>query len=100
MSDPVIEIDTAVKKIASGALLVDVRTVAEFCDGTIPGALNIPVDELERRISEITPGTEIVVYCAAGRRAERAKTILAAHGFSSVTNGGGIASLVAAMAQS
>jgi rhodanese-related sulfurtransferase/predicted transcriptional regulator len=44
-------------------VLVDVRPVEEFSAGHIEGATSIPLDELERRISELPEGTEIVAYC-------------------------------------
>lgn len=43
--------------------LLDVRPTHEYASGHIPGALSIPVDELEARLSEIPPGTHVVAYC-------------------------------------
>ena len=52
---------------APGTLL-DVRSVAEFDSGHVPGALNIPVDELPQRLGELESGRaeEVIVYCAGG----------------------------------
>ncbi|TCP89757.1 ArsR family transcriptional regulator [Rhizobium sp. PP-CC-2G-626] len=56
--------DDLLERLGSGALtLLDVRSSEEFALGHLPGALNIPVDELERRLSELPPGREIVAYC-------------------------------------
>jgi rhodanese-related sulfurtransferase len=44
-------------------VLVDVRPQAEYTAGHIEGARSIPLDELERRLSELPPGREIVAYC-------------------------------------
>lgn len=44
-------------------MLIDVRPVAEFEAGHIEGARSIPVEELDARIGELPPGTEIVAYC-------------------------------------
>ncbi|MBU3914844.1 rhodanese-like domain-containing protein [bacterium] len=66
------------------SLLLDVRTVDEFNQGHVPGAVNIPHFELEGRLAEIIAyrNKEIVVYCRSGRRTEIALTILRDSGFS------------------
>lgn len=46
-----------------GAVLIDVRPAEEWAAGHIPGALSVPLDELERRLAELPDGTEIVAYC-------------------------------------
>jgi NADPH-dependent 2,4-dienoyl-CoA reductase/sulfur reductase-like enzyme/rhodanese-related sulfurtransferase len=72
-------------------LIIDVRTVREFAGGYYPGAVNIPLDELMRHVAEFgSPDREITVYCASGARSAYAKQMLEQHGFSNVTNGGGI----------
>ena len=76
---------------APGPLVVDVRTRREFAGGAYPGAVNIPVDELEGRIVELGKrDREITVYCASGARSAYAQQMLVAHGFENVTNGGGL----------
>ena len=70
------ELDQA---LASGATLIDVRTPAEFAAGTIPGAMNIPVDDLRDRLSEVT-GLDVVVTCQVGQRGHIATQILSANG--------------------
>lgn len=54
---------------------VDVRSVSEFDSGHVPGALNIPLDQIEARIADLSPGP-IVLFCQAGSRAEMACTFL------------------------
>jgi rhodanese-related sulfurtransferase/predicted transcriptional regulator len=44
-------------------VLVDVRPTAEFDSGHIQGALSIPLDQLDERLAELPPDTEIVAYC-------------------------------------
>jgi rhodanese-related sulfurtransferase/DNA-binding HxlR family transcriptional regulator len=44
-------------------VLVDVRPEAEYAAGHIEGAQSIPLDELERRLAELPPDTEVVAYC-------------------------------------
>lgn len=44
-------------------IVLDVRPVEEFRAGHIPGAISIPVDELEARLGELPDGVEVVAYC-------------------------------------
>lgn len=69
-----------------GPLLLDVRTPAEFSRGHIPGALNVPVDELDARLADLGAARErgAIVYCERGPRATRAATKLRDAGFTSV----------------
>lgn len=62
-------------------LLLDVRTVAEFENGHIEGALNIPVDSLRERIGELDKDKEIIEYCQVGLRGYIAARILNQNGF-------------------
>lgn len=81
----------AKEKIRQGALVLDVRTAAEFDDEHYESAVNIPVQELAARLKELgDPHRAIVVYCAAGVRAAKAKALLRQAGFSDVTNAGGL----------
>jgi len=60
---------TAKSLAAAGAKVVDVRTAEEFASGHVPGAINIPYDQIARRASEIgPPSTRVVLYCRTGRR--------------------------------
>ncbi len=72
----------------SGAVLVDVRTPAEFAEGTVAGAINIPVDQIESSLTSLPNDREIVVFCRSGNRSSRAKSILNKHGYNNITNGG------------
>jgi len=64
-----------------GALLLDVRGPGEFAAGTIPGAINLPVDELRARIAEVPQDREIRVFCQVGLRGYVACRILAQKGY-------------------
>ncbi len=70
-------------------VLVDVRTREEFTNGTIPGAINIPVDELRSRLGEIQTGSKIAAFCQVGQRGYLATRILLQAGFSAANIGGG-----------
>jgi phage shock protein E len=62
-------------------LLLDVRTPEEFAAGHVPGAVNIPHDQVAKRLSEIDDGRWVLVYCQSGRRAGIAEGVLADAGF-------------------
>lgn len=81
-----IEPQALVVRLAWGdqALVVlDVRTAAEYFEGHVPGALNIPHTELAARIAELSAArsSDIVVYCRSGKRAAQALTVLEGAGF-------------------
>ena len=67
---------------------VDVRTPEEFADGSVSGAVNIPLDEVKFRMDEFKNKEKIVVFCRSGNRAGQAKSILDKAGIQNVVNGG------------
>ncbi len=81
--------------IAQGAVVIDVRTADEFATAHLPSATNITVAEIGEHLAEVDrlvggdKARPIVVYCAAGSRAARAKKVLDAAGYQRVVNGGG-----------
>jgi rhodanese-related sulfurtransferase len=76
---------TARKLVASGVKVVDVRTPAEFATGHVPGAINIPHDQMASRHAEVgPPSTPVMLYSKSGRRTEIAKGALVAKGFTEI----------------
>lgn len=75
-----------VASLPADAVKIDVRTPAEYELGTIPGFVNIPVDELRGRLAELPKDRLIVVTCAIGLRGYLAYRILKQHGFTHVKN--------------
>lgn len=69
--------------------LLDVRTAQEFASGHIPGAVNIPVDDLRSRLGELPRDRQIAAYCQVGQRGYLATRILLQGGFSAANVGGG-----------
>ncbi len=69
--------------------LLDVRTSEEFAGGHIPGAVNIPIDELRSRLAELPHDREIAAYCQVGQRGYLATRILLQAGFLARNIGGG-----------
>ncbi len=82
--------------VDQGALLLDVRTEAEFQEQSLANSLLVPHDQVGSRIAEIVAAVggdkhkPIVVFCRRGGRAATAKQVLLANGFTEVTNLGGI----------
>jgi NADPH-dependent 2,4-dienoyl-CoA reductase/sulfur reductase-like enzyme/rhodanese-related sulfurtransferase len=83
------DMETVFSTSAQDQVLVDVRSPAEFARGTIPGALNIPVDELRDRLKELPHDRQIAVFCEAGQRGYLAARILAQAGRQSANLAGG-----------
>ncbi|MFV0470406.1 MAG: DsrE/DsrF/DrsH-like family protein, partial [Dysgonomonas sp.] len=67
-------------------MLIDTRTKEEYSFGHIDGAVNIPVDDIRDRLSEIPKNKTLVVYCAVGLRGYIASRILLQHGYDRVYN--------------
>jgi NADPH-dependent 2,4-dienoyl-CoA reductase/sulfur reductase-like enzyme/rhodanese-related sulfurtransferase len=74
--------------VARGYQLIDVRTAGEYGRGNIPGAINIPVDEIRERKSEIT-NHNLLVNCQVGQRGHTASLLLKELGFNAVNLDGG-----------
>jgi len=68
----------------AGLVVLDVRTVSEFDSGHLEGAVNIPVEELSMRLSELNQKDELLVYCRTGNRSTTAVGILRENGFNRV----------------
>ncbi len=67
---------------------VDVRTPAEFAQGSVKEAVNIPLDQVESQLAKFKGKKKIVVFCKSGNRSSQAITILEKNGIKNVTNGG------------
>jgi phage shock protein E len=76
------------------ARFIDVRTPAEFQADHVPGAVNVPVAELNQRIDTLVPDKQTAVYlhCASGRRSANAAASLRAMGYANVHDLGSFAS--------
>jgi NADPH-dependent 2,4-dienoyl-CoA reductase/sulfur reductase-like enzyme/rhodanese-related sulfurtransferase len=67
-------------------ILIDVRRNDEYAAGSIPNAINIPVDELREKLELIPTAKKIYIYCEAGLRGYLAQRILRQNGYASVFN--------------
>jgi len=78
-------------------IVIDVRTREEYASGHIPGALNIPFDQVAERISEIDAPHGVALYCMIGPRARKGEAALLGAGYTSVLHiEGGLAAWKAA----
>ena len=70
----------------SQVTLVDVRTPDEYALGTIPGAINIPLDNLRERLADIPENRPVYLFCGVGLRGYLASNILKSKGYPDVRN--------------
>ena len=88
MSNPGVDSPTLAERLGGGTgpdpTLIDVRTPAEFAAGHIPGAVNVPVDELRASLDELRSvlddHRDVVLICRSGARAGQAQEVLNAAG--------------------
>ena len=83
--------------IANKAFVVDVRSAGEFSSGSIKGAVNIPLDQINNNIAKFKGKKQVVVFCRSGMRSGQAKSILERNGIENVLNGGGINNMYSAL---
>ncbi len=78
-------------KVSNEPLIIDVRTRGEFQSGAYPGAINIDLDQLAAKASELgDKSRDITLYCASGARSAYGVRVLQSMGFTNVKNGGGL----------
>ncbi len=71
---------------SEGAILLDVRSEAEFASGNAPGTRNIPLNELGQHLASLPKSSPLVVGCASGSRSGMAKLMLKKNGYPRVYN--------------
>ena len=71
----------AEQRVAQGAIWIDVRFPAEYQHDRLPGAINLPLNEIRNAIGPLEADKEYIVYCQSGRRSSAAAFILAQHGY-------------------
>jgi rhodanese-related sulfurtransferase len=86
-----IDPDEANRRVASGAVWLDVRFPAEFLQDGIQGAINIPLNQIRTAATVLDPSKEYVVYCQSGRRSATAAFLLSQHGIRAYLLDGGLA---------
>ena len=75
-------------RLAAGARVIDVRSPAEYSGGHVPGAINIPIEQLDALFSQVTsnPAEPVYFICAVGGRSARAVEIARARGLAAPVN--------------
>jgi CRP-like cAMP-binding protein len=71
----------AEQRIAAGALWLDVRYPSEYKNDALPGAVNLPLQEIRQALEQLEPEREYIVYCQSGRRSSAAAFLLAQRGY-------------------
>lgn len=78
---------SVMEQLQQGGILVDVRTKEEFDGGSIRGAVNIPLYDIESRLEELKDKPYVILFCKTGHRAGIAQKMLEKNGINHVTNG-------------
>lgn len=81
--------DEFVTAHTSGAPVVDVRSPEEYAAGHVPGAVNIPLEQVESRRADFASDTPMHVICQSGGRSMKASEMLAAAGVQTLSVAGG-----------
>jgi phage shock protein E len=81
------------KKIANGAVILDVRTEQEYRTGHIVGSINISLGTIRERYVELDTSKSYITCCSHGLRSVKAETVLKEKGFKNVFNGGACSDL-------
>ena len=75
------EYEETIKKQPADTIIIDVRSPGEFMKGMVPGALTIPIDTFEKRLSELPRDKKYILQCEAGNRALQAWRVLKDNGY-------------------
>lgn len=74
--------------IKDGAVIIDVRSKAEFVTGHVKGSINIPLEQIGSNTDKLKSHKHIITCCRSGNRSGMAKRTLESKGFKNVSNGG------------
>lgn len=83
----------ALGRVAAGAVWIDTRFPAEYQHDGLPGALNIPLNQIRQALPMLDAGKEYIVYCQSGRRSSAAAFLLSQRGFRAGLLQGGLKAL-------
>ncbi len=82
--------DEAERRVAAGAIWIDVRFPAEYQGDGYPGAINIPLNDIRQALVALDPAKEYIVYCQTGRRSSAAAFLLSQRGLHAALLDGGM----------
>ena len=78
------------RRVAAGAMWIDVRFPAEYQTDGYPGAINIPLNDIRQASAALDPAKDYIVYCQTGRRSSAAAFLLSQRGFHAALLDGGM----------
>jgi rhodanese-related sulfurtransferase len=84
-----VTIEDLATAISHGAYVLDVREPDEYAEAHVPGAVLIPLGQLEERIDEVEDGSRVFVICRSGARSLKGADILESNGIDCVSVAGG-----------
>jgi rhodanese-related sulfurtransferase len=92
MTEDIIEIeaDDAFAAVEAGAMLLDVREPEEWLEGHAPGAVHVPMRDVQDRLAELPKDRLVVAICRSGSRSRAVAALLAAEGYDAVNAIGGM----------
>jgi len=84
--------DEALREVLSqNPTFVDVRSAGEFSTGSVPGAINVPLDRIQSSVGKLKKKKRpLILFCASGMRSSSAVSILRSQGIENVHNGGSV----------
>jgi rhodanese-related sulfurtransferase len=82
--------EDAIRRVAAGAVWLDVRFSAEYRHDGLPGAINIPLNELRDALANLPRERDYIAYCQTGRRSSAAAFLLSQRGFNAGLLAGGL----------
>lgn len=85
-----VSMEEAKQRVAAGAIWLDVRFAAEYQYDRLPGAINIPLNEIRNALGSLDTDKEYVVYCQSGRRSAAAAFLLSQRGYRALLLDGGM----------
>lgn len=91
-----LSVEAARNKVKAGAMWIDVRYPSEYQYNKLPGALNVPLNEIRNAVGALDKNKEYIAYCHSGRRSSAAAFILAQRGYHVHFMEGGLRSYVLA----
>ncbi|TFU16131.1 rhodanese-like domain-containing protein [Thermus tengchongensis] len=74
------------RALESGAVVVDVRTPQEFAEGHVPGAINLPVENVVQWADTLPKDKPVYLYCRSGNRSRQAAEYLKKKGYTNLYN--------------
>ncbi|MCX7620210.1 MAG: rhodanese-like domain-containing protein [Acidimicrobiales bacterium] len=89
MSVPEIDVQELARRHGDGAVILDVRNPDEYEQGHVPGAILIPLGEIQDRVAEVPTECTVHVVCAMGGRSRKAAEFLVSCGIDAINVSGG-----------